>query len=73
MPSVLWGTWFDVSKTAGIYAPVGLFHWVFRDRFLAISLHEANKGRNFNGDRRMVEILPPFLIGCTEGAQKLLS
>jgi zinc/manganese transport system permease protein len=40
MPSILWVTWFDVSKTAGIYAPVGLFHWVFRDRFLAISLHE---------------------------------
>lgn len=29
----------EVWKTAALYACVGLFHWVYRRRFLAISLH----------------------------------
>jgi zinc/manganese transport system permease protein len=29
----------EVWKTAALYAGVGLFHWIFRRRFLVISLH----------------------------------
>jgi zinc/manganese transport system permease protein len=35
--SILWVTWPAIAKAAGIYALVGLFHWVYRDRFLLIS------------------------------------
>lgn len=35
--SVLWVTWTEVLKTAGIYALVGLFHYIYRDRFIKIS------------------------------------
>lgn len=35
--SILWVSWADVAKTAAIYAAVGAFHWVFRERFLTIS------------------------------------
>jgi zinc/manganese transport system permease protein len=30
--------WPEVWLTAGIYAAIGLFHWIFRKRFLEISL-----------------------------------
>ncbi|MBI3467636.1 MAG: metal ABC transporter permease [Planctomycetes bacterium] len=30
---------YEVWKMAALYAGVGLFHWIFRQRFLAISLH----------------------------------
>jgi zinc/manganese transport system permease protein len=43
--SILWVTWVDVAKTAGIYALVGLFHWVFRNRFLALSFDENRAHR----------------------------
>ena len=35
--SVLWVTWTEVLKTAVIYALVGLFHYIYRDRFIKIS------------------------------------
>jgi zinc/manganese transport system permease protein len=35
--SVLWVTWPEVLKTLVIYALVGVFHWVYRDRFVLIS------------------------------------
>lgn len=34
---ILWVQWPKVLHTAGIYALVGIFHWVFRKRFLDIS------------------------------------
>ncbi|MDA0746079.1 MAG: metal ABC transporter permease [bacterium] len=43
--SILWVTWTDVLKITGIYALVGLFHWIFRKRFLTISFHEAEAQR----------------------------
>jgi zinc/manganese transport system permease protein len=36
---ILFVTREEVLKMIGLYAAVGLFHWVFRRRFLAISLH----------------------------------
>jgi zinc/manganese transport system permease protein len=36
--NILSVTWFDVYKTAALYGAVGLFHYVFRHKFLAISL-----------------------------------
>jgi len=36
--SILWVTIQDVAKAAGIYLSVGLLHWVFRNKFLRISL-----------------------------------
>jgi zinc/manganese transport system permease protein len=35
--NILFVTWTDVLKTAAIYAAVGVFHFVFRKRFLLIS------------------------------------
>ena len=37
--------WRELAKTAGLYALVGLFHWRFRDRFLLISMDEAQAER----------------------------
>jgi len=38
--NILTVSWPVVIKTAIVYAIVGLFHWIFRKRFLAISLGE---------------------------------
>ncbi len=38
--SILWVTWSDILQMALVYVAIGLFHWVFRHRFLTISLHE---------------------------------
>lgn len=35
--AILWVTWEEVAKTAGIYILVGAFHWIFRTRFLLVS------------------------------------
>jgi zinc/manganese transport system permease protein len=35
--SLLWVTWPTILRLAGIYALVGIFHWVLRRRFLTIS------------------------------------
>jgi len=40
--NILAVSWDEVGKTAALYAVIGLFHYVFRQRFLTISLnHEA--------------------------------
>jgi zinc/manganese transport system permease protein len=36
--NILTVSWETVLETAGLYALVGIFHWVFRKKFLAISL-----------------------------------
>jgi len=42
-------SWHDVFKTAGLYGAVGLFHYVFRKPFLAISMnHEDAEARGLN-------------------------
>src|ERR671920_2560040 len=35
--SLLWVTWPTIVRLAGIYAIIGIFHWVLRRRFLSIS------------------------------------
>ncbi|MBI1924447.1 metal ABC transporter permease [Candidatus Poribacteria bacterium] len=35
--SILFVTWPKVLKTAAIYSAIGLFHWLFREKFLLIS------------------------------------
>jgi zinc/manganese transport system permease protein len=35
--SILWETWEEVGKIAGIYVLIGVFHWVFRKKFLLVS------------------------------------
>jgi zinc/manganese transport system permease protein len=37
--SLLWVTWPTIARLAGIYAVIGLFHWLLRRRFLTISFH----------------------------------
>jgi len=37
--SLLWVTWPVIARLAGVYAVIGLFHWVLRRRFLTISFH----------------------------------
>ncbi|HLB05197.1 MAG TPA: metal ABC transporter permease [Thermodesulfobacteriota bacterium] len=36
--NLLWLTWPEIGKTAVIYALVGIFHFIFRERFLNLSL-----------------------------------
>jgi zinc/manganese transport system permease protein len=38
--NILSVTWHDIAKTAILYALVGLFHYLFRERFLLISMDE---------------------------------
>jgi len=37
--NILAVSWFEVGKTAGLYGAIGLFHYVFRHKFLAISMN----------------------------------
>ena len=39
--NILSVSWPELARTAGLYALVGLFHFVFRKKFLAISLHHS--------------------------------
>jgi zinc/manganese transport system permease protein len=43
--NILSVTWPELFKTAVLYSLVGLFHYVFRDRFLLISMNEAEAER----------------------------
>jgi len=43
--NILSVTWPELLKTAVLYALVGLFHYVFRERFLLISLNEREAER----------------------------
>jgi zinc/manganese transport system permease protein len=39
--NILTVSWFEVGKTAALYSAIGLFHYIFRKKFLAISMdHE---------------------------------
>ena len=39
--NILTVSWFEVKKTAALYGAIGLFHYIFRRKFLAISIdHE---------------------------------
>jgi len=44
--NILAVSWPEVWKTAGLYVLVGLFHFVYRRQFLAISLDHANAEAN---------------------------
>jgi zinc/manganese transport system permease protein len=37
--SLLWVDWPTIARLAGVYAVIGVFHWVMRRRFLTISFH----------------------------------
>jgi len=39
--NILTVSWFEVGKTAALYGVIGLFHYVFRRKFLAISMDAA--------------------------------
>jgi zinc/manganese transport system permease protein len=43
--NILAVSWFEIGKTAVLYALVGLFHFLFRRRFLLISMDEAEAER----------------------------
>jgi zinc/manganese transport system permease protein len=43
--NILSVTWSELAKTALLYALVGVFHFVFRKRFLMISMNEAEAER----------------------------
>jgi zinc/manganese transport system permease protein len=47
--NILSVTWTELGKTAALYALVGVFHFIFRRQFLAISMHEAEaEGKGLN-------------------------
>ena len=39
--NILAVSWDEVAKTAGLYGVIGIFHYIFRKKFLAISLDHA--------------------------------
>jgi len=39
--NILTVSWFEVGKTAALYGVIGLFHYIFRRKFLAISMDAA--------------------------------
>ncbi len=43
--SILWITWPAILKMALVYLGVGVVHWLFRERFLTISLNEDEAER----------------------------
>jgi zinc/manganese transport system permease protein len=43
--NILSVSWPELGKTAALYSLVGLFHYVFRRRFLMISMNESEAGR----------------------------
>jgi zinc/manganese transport system permease protein len=43
--NILSVTWPELAKTAALYAAVGIFHFIFRERFLTISMNEAEAER----------------------------
>ena len=44
---ILWVSWMDVAKTAGIYSAVGLVHYIFRRQLIKASFQEARTGSVF--------------------------
>ena len=36
--NLLWVPWSKILLTAAIYAVIGVFHWIYRDRFLTLSM-----------------------------------
>lgn len=47
--SILWVTWERIGKLLLVYLVLGALHWVLRERFLTISLQEANaEARGWN-------------------------
>lgn len=43
--SILWVNWAQVGRLAAAFAAIGVFHWVFRRRFLTISLDAGTATR----------------------------
>jgi zinc/manganese transport system permease protein len=43
--NILSVSWYEVGKTAVLYALIGVFHYVFRKQFLLISMNEAEAER----------------------------
>ena len=39
--NILAVSWYEVAETAGLYGAIGIFHYVFRKKFLAISLDHS--------------------------------
>ena len=47
--NILTVSWHEVVKTAGLYGAIGLFHFIFRHKFLAISLsHEKAEAQGIS-------------------------
>jgi zinc/manganese transport system permease protein len=43
--NILTVSWFEVGKTAALYGAIGLFHFIYRRRFLLISMNPAEAER----------------------------
>src|SRR5207247_5570579 len=47
--NILTVSWFEVGKTAALYGAIGLFHYIFRGKFLAISMdHEKAEAQGIS-------------------------
>lgn len=47
--ALLWVSWATILKTALIYGAIGLLHWIYRERFLTVTLHpETAVARGWN-------------------------
>jgi zinc/manganese transport system permease protein len=54
--NILTVSWFEVGKTAALYGAVGLFHYVYRKKFLAISM-DAVKAEGDGVNTRLWDFL----------------
>ena len=50
--NILTVSWFEVGKTAALYGVIGLFHYIFRRRFLMISMNPEEAERQGISTRR---------------------
>ena len=44
--SILWAQWPDIIHCAVVYAAVGIFHYIFRDKFINLSCNYNNTSNN---------------------------
>jgi len=43
--TLLWVSWPQIWRTAGVYAVIAALHWIFRERFMTITLNPAEARR----------------------------
>lgn len=61
--SILWATWNDILLCSGLFAAVGLFHILFRRRFIDISNNYQRRHENISGKTALWDFLFYMSLG----------